>query len=222
MHDLSLAQLLVPGVDPASIHALEVLANEVSAHTSLRVQPEVQILQLDDPALFLQPIAFLAGSGSFPAWTEADRSSLVGWLTSGGILVIDDRSGTENSGFADSVRRETEAMFPGREFQPLSPEHAVHRSFFLTGSGAGRRPIRPYMLGIELGDTTPLLMSRNDLLGALEPGPVRWGEAYGWRGDAVALAINLVMYAVTANYKRDAVHVETLMLRLRREGGRWP
>ena len=85
--------------------------------------------------------------------------------------------------------------------------------------------VRPYLEGVWQGDITPVLYSSNDLLGAL------WRSAGGGyslevvpgrerqRGTALRLAINLVLFALTGNYKRDAVHVRALLDRMRRQGG---
>jgi hypothetical protein len=39
------------------------------------------------------------------------------------------------------------------------------------------------------------------------------------RTEARKLAINLALFALTGNYKLDVVHVETLLDRMRRQGG---
>ena len=82
-----------------------------------------------------------------------------------------------------------------------------------------------FLEGVWQGDITPVLYSSNDLLGAL------WrssGGGYGLevvpgrerqRAQALRLAINVVLFALTGNYKRDAVHVRTLLKRMRRQGG---
>jgi hypothetical protein len=72
-----------------------------------------------------------------------------------------------------------------------------------------------------VGNLAPLVYCRNDLSGALERNAdgrhtaacVPGGE--NQRREAIKLGINLVMYSLTANYKRDQAHVKELM-RLRR------
>ena len=68
-----------------------------------------------------------------------------------------------------------------------------------------------------------MIYCRNDLSGALERGndgrhrypAVPGGE---WqRREAVKLGINLVLYSLTANYKKDQAHVRELMLQGRLE-----
>ena len=196
------------------------LAQAVAHHTSIRVNQMVESVHPADVGLFQFPFLVLSGTQAFPSISPAGRDALRAWLGSGGTLLIDDRTGSEDNPFWESVERELAAIFPGREPTPLPADHAVARSFFLSDTGHGRRPIRPYLLGIDLGDTTPVLVSRNDLLGALD-GDISFNSLVGWRGDAVGLAINIVVYAVTSNYKKDAVHVKTLLERLQGERGRW-
>ena len=76
---------------------------------------------------------------------------------------------------------------------------------------------------MTVGNLSPLIYCRNDLSGALDRGPdgrsvhacVPGGERQ--RGEAVKVGINLVMYSLTANYKRDQAHVRALMLEGRLE-----
>ena len=72
-----------------------------------------------------------------------------------------------------------------------------------------------------MGNLAPLVYCRNDLSGALDRGDdgrprhacIPGGSAQ--RHEAVKLGINLVLYSLTANYKKDQAHVKELM-RMRR------
>ena len=81
--------------------------------------------------------------------------------------------------------------------------------------------VSPWMEGLHLGDRTPLLYCRNDLGGAWARDRAgRWtydcvpgGEAQ--RQAALRLGVNVVLYALTVNYKQDQVHSPFLRGRLR-------
>ena len=85
--------------------------------------------------------------------------------------------------------------------------------------------VRDHLEGLWLGDITPVLYSHNDLCGSWLRSPgggwaldvVPGGERQ--RIEARKLGINLVLFALTGNYKRDVVHVNTLLERMRRQGG---
>ena len=73
------------------------------------------------------------------------------------------------------------------------------------------------MEGVHVGKVTPLMLFHNDLSGALdhtedgmERYPVIPGGEYQ-RREAVKLIINIIMYALTSNYKHDQAHVKELI-----------
>jgi hypothetical protein len=92
----------------------------------------------------------------------------------------------------------------------------LYRAFFLIRHPVGRLAQLDWLEGVTVGDVTPLVYSRNDLSGALERGPdgrdampvIPGGETQ--RRDAVKLGVNLVLYALTSNYKQDITHVRQL------------
>jgi hypothetical protein len=74
--------------------------------------------------------------------------------------------------------------------------------------------------GITLGNSMPVVYCQNDLGGAWERDQLgKWtntctpgGEAQ--RKDAFHLGINLILYAMTENYKDDLIHVPFIRKRL--------
>lgn len=208
--------------------ALVALLQEVDENTS--VQPDLRVREVDpgSAALFDQPFVVLSGDRGFAPLTDEAVSNLRLYLREGGFLFVDDASGLEKSDFDVSVRRLLARVLPGSPLEPIGREHAVYRSFFLLRGVPGRIVVRPYLEGVWVGDITPVLYSRNDLLGALQ----RAGDGYytlevvpggqRQRVECRKLGLNIVLFALTGNYKRDGVHVETLLDRMRRQGGYSP
>ena len=100
---------------------------------------------------------------------------------------------------------------------PLPGDHFVFRSFFLLERPLGRVANSDTMEGVTIGPVTPLIFCGNDLSGALDRDatgrdrfPVVPG-GYSQRREALKLSINLVLYALTSNYKHDQAHVVELM-----------
>jgi hypothetical protein len=108
----------------------------------------------------------------------------------------------------------------------VPPEHVLTKTFYLMQDFPGRLAGAP--VWIEQPDArdkdgvTSIVIGANDWAGA-------WALDAGGRpmfaavpgGDnqrefAVRFGINLVMYALTGNYKGDQVHVDTILERLRR------
>lgn len=181
------------------------------ASTSLTVRPE-------DAAMFEHPFCVLLGKGAFAPVSEAAIEQLSQFLAYGGFLWIDDTTGSEASGFDDSVRRLCGRLFPTRPLAPLPGDHSVMRSFFLLDRVPGRIDRQPYLEGVTVGNLCPVVYSRNDVSGALDRADdgsylypcVPDGERQ--RREAIKVGINVMMYALTANYKNDQAHIRQLML----------
>ena len=198
-------------------------------------------LRPEDPGLFEHPFIVCLGDGAFPLPSDDGLEQLSRYLAYGGFLLFDDTSGSASSPFEASARRLINVLFPTRPLAPLPKSHSLYRAFFLLKRPTGRVDRVDDMLGITLGSvrkdgdrrvdttTTPVMLMRNDLSGALERqrsghhphAVVPGGERQ--RRQAVMLGINLVMYALTANYKKDQVHVKELLERQRSaRGGFFP
>ena len=167
----------------------------------------------------------LVGDQGFPPVDRTVVDNLRLFLRGGGTLLIDDSSGLEDSAFDRSVRRLVSRLLPGQRMRPIGREHALYRSFFILRRVAGRLVVKDHLSGVWTGDITPVIYSQNDLFGALAR--TRSGD---WRFDVVPggtrqrvearkLGVNLLLFALTGNYKLDAVHVDTLLKRMRRQGG---
>lgn len=190
---------------------------EVIQTTSVEAEPRAVQLAPDDPTLFDHPFAVLLGNDEIPPLTAAAREQLGRYLAYGGFLFIDDTTGDRDSGFDRSVRPLIAQLFPTRPLQVLSADHSVYRSFFLLRQPVGRVDHHRVLEGVPQGSTHVLLYGQDDLSGALDrrasgqdanaciPG----GESQ--RREAVKLGVNLLLYALTSNYKQDAAHVNELI-----------
>jgi hypothetical protein len=106
-------------------------------------------------------------------------------------------------------------IFPANEFKRVPSGHAALRSYYLLRRIGGVRIVSPTLESITLGNAMPVVYCQNDLGGAWERDQVgKWtnactpgGEAQ--RKDAFHLGINLILYAMTENYKDDLIHVRS-------------
>jgi hypothetical protein len=201
--------------------AVEQLLWETSKRTSILVRERPAVLAPTSPSLFDWPLLVWIGVGEVPPLDAASVTQLGRWIRAGGLLFVDDASPLGGEAFDASVRRELARALPGRPLKPLSGEHTLFRSFYLLDRAYGRVARAPAIEGIDHGDRTAVVYSRNDLLGAFGRDP-----GGGWRlpvepgGDAqremaLRLGINLTMYATCLDYKRDQVHVTEILRRRR-------
>lgn len=191
------------------------LLSSIELRTSVKTSYDKIVLRADDSDLFNYPFLYLAGAGSFEPFTDEERRNLRKYLKLGGTLIVDDVSGSSDSAFDSQIRKEFDYIIPEIELTKLPQDHVVYKSFYLLHSATGRKLIAPYLEGITFADEdrTSVFYSRNDLGGAWSEDEFgKWefecipgGESQ--RELAMRLGINIVMYALTGNYKKDQIHV---------------
>jgi hypothetical protein len=197
------------------------LAWEVRKRTSIDVQLEPRAARLDDPSIFETPFLYWSGDQPFGPLSEAETQGLRRFVRFGGFLLIDDAA-PESNGFDSSVRRELGRAFPSQPLRNLENTHTVFRSFYLLTRPEGRVRGPERLEGIVAQDRLAVVYSRHDLGGAWARDNLgTWLHGCTPGGDeqrerAMRLGVNLVMYALTLDYKDDQVHAPFIM---RRRGG---
>ena len=199
---------------------LEAMAQELELRTSIDVSRERRVTDLADPNLFFCPFLYMAGKYEFEPLTAQEREALRRYLTFGGFLFAEDTAGLKGYGFDRSFRAEMKKVLPGRDLTRLPADQPVYQSFYLLHQIGGRQAVNPYLEGIAVDPWTPVLYSQNDLTGAwAREGSGKWvsecspgGEAQ--RSQAFKAGINIVVYSLTSDYKRDLVHDPFLRKRL--------
>ena len=205
-------------------HPLSVtpLMEELMARTSVEAAAARHEVTLADRDLFNYPFLYLAGKYEFEPFSQEEIENLRRFLTYGGFMLIDDALGQQGYGFDKAVRREMQRVFPNVEFRRIPPGHASLRSYYLLRRIGGARIINPNLDGITIGSSMPVIYCQNNLGGAWERDQSgKWinvctpgGEPQ--RRDAFHLGINLILYAMTENYKEDLIHVPFIRRRLTR------
>lgn len=207
-------QLIYRGEWDPRPRAYKRLMASVDLRTSVETSFYRNTLKVEDPKLFHNPFLYMAGKEGFEPFTEEEQKKLRRFLKLGGTLLIDDVSAEQSSPFDLRIREEFARILPEFSFSRIPGEHAVFKSFYLLYSASGRKIVKPYLEGITFADEdrTPVIYSRNDLGGA-------WSEdEFGkWEYECVPggesqreisfrLGINIIMYALTGNYKKDQIH----------------
>ena len=208
----ALAQMRYAGDWDPEPAAPATLLEALARNTSVDPGAERVVLGLGDDAIFSVPFLWVAGRGDFPVLTAVEIARLRAWLDAGGTLVADDGTGVPGSPFDTGVRRELARVYPDAPIARLPAEHTVFKSFFLIRSVAGRVAASPFLEGLSLRGRTCVILSPNDLFGA-------WARdrGGGWvhecrpggdrqRRASLHLGINIVLYALSGDYKQDRIH----------------
>jgi hypothetical protein len=168
----------------------------------------------------LTPLLYWAPAPNQAPLSPAAQMRLAEYMRLGGMLLIDLRDNNANL---------LPSLTEGMSLPPLTPvsgEHPLGRSFYLLGSFPGRR--KSETLWVE-----PTEPARNDGVASLIVGNGDWAAAWAMgfrsgpmfpipqggeaqREQAFRFGINLVIYALTGNYKTDQIHLPAIMERLKR------
>jgi hypothetical protein len=200
--------------------ALRRLLQEIEKRTSVEVQSVAPAVDPADPLeLFKYPMTFLAGDQAFAPWSDKVSEHMRQYLQAGGFLVVDSSDGSQNGGFMTSVKRELGRIYGANAIQRVGRDHVLYKSFYLIKEPQGRVIVSTHLDAIADHDRLAVVLSYNDLLGALardnfgvweyevSPG----GELQ--REMSYRLGINLAMYALCVNYKEDQVHIPFILKR---------
>lgn len=220
----AVAQLKYPGNWDNRTDGIKALMIELMNRTSVNAELIPRPVRILDKDLFYTPFLMMSGDRAFPPFSSQERERLKLYLEAGGFWLIDNSSGVRDGEFDRCVRREAAALFPGQDLKLLPEDHSIYRSYYLMNKTyfGGRVKSAPYLEGVTLNDMTPIIYSLNDASGAWQRDgagnfiydAIPGGEMQ--RRDAFKFGVNVVMYALTANYKKDAVHVRALLKRKRR------
>ena len=202
--------------------AIDSLLRQIERRTSIETNRGLLQIELSHPNLYQYPFIYMAGSEGFGIFSTNELQRLRNYLSYGGFLLVDDNSSNTNSKFDISVRKMISALFPQVPLKKISRDHSIFRSFYLIDRVYGRKQVNSYLEGINIKGRTVLVYSTNDLGGAWARDKLgQWtydiiGGGSRQRQLAIRLGVNIVMYALTLDYKKDMVHLPIILERLKR------
>ncbi|MDE2462334.1 MAG: DUF4159 domain-containing protein, partial [Alphaproteobacteria bacterium] len=228
----------IPSVDAMSKAGLTGLGLWLKARTSYEPKSPMGVNLATDNLSFF-PLLYWPMDPRERPLTQAELSKIQNYMRNGGTLFIDTREltlgptrGPDNPGEQTLKRLLGKLDLPPLE--PVPADHVLTKTFYLLSSFPGRwaggtlwvqkLPPRDPNAGPEPArggnDVSPIIIGSNDYAAAWavndqgEPivAIVPGGEHQ--REMAVRVGINIVMYALTGNYKADTVQVPALLRRL--------
>jgi hypothetical protein len=215
-------------VDDTSKAGLEGLSEILRNRTSVEPADPVALdLDKDEPRLY--PLIYWPITSTQPVLSPKAAAAFDRYLRTGGIVFVDTRDQQMSFDKPANGNPDLKRLLAGIETPPLvamPPDHVLTKSFYLLSDMPGRW--QGGKLWIEAGGgrvndgVTTIIIGSNDYAGAwavdgrgrglnpVSPG----GETQ--RELAFRVGVNLVMHALTGNYKDDQVHIQDIMQRLRR------
>jgi hypothetical protein len=212
-----------PQADGISKAGLQGLSDFVNSRTSAVLAEPAAV----DPAhddLSFYPLIYWPVLADTPVPDGATLARLDDYMANGGIIVFDTRDAGAPDAAADATLAQIGQALSIPALTPLTSAHVLSRSFYLLrdwpgladggtvwvarGEDPGNDGVSPVILGsnnwaaawaVDADGNTPY-----------EPAP--GGERQ--RLLAYRFGVNLVMYALTGNYKADQVHVPELLRRM--------
>ena len=212
----------VDGVSRAGLAGLSMFVNRRTAAT---LGDPVGVHPAQDDLSFYPLLYWPIVAGAQP--DPGLVSALNGYMAHGGIILIDTRGGGSGEGFAPGADAALKRVTQGLAIPPLAQlgtDHVLARSFYLLQDFPGRFEGAAVWVGRDQDrsndSVTPVVIGANDWAAAWAvdaagrnpyatvPGGARQ------RTLAYRFGVNLVMYALTGNYKGDQVHVPAILERL--------
>ncbi len=219
----------VPEVDATSAAGLSGLTRILHLRTSIEAAPPLPIdIEQDELAFF--PLIYWPILRDHEGPSAKAKEKLQNYMANGGTVLFDLRdptAGARITGQTSQAEESLQRVLTGVEIPPLvpiPPDHVLTKSFYLMQDFPGRFAGGTlWVEGAEAKDrdgVSSIVIGSNDWASAwavdrlsrpLNP-VVPGGERQ--REMAYRFGVNLVMYALTGNYKADQVHVPFILERL--------
>ncbi len=213
-------------VDEISRTGLVGLSDFVNRRTAAALaDPHGVVPGRDDLSFF--PLLYWPVLGDSAQPDAAMVAALNGFMRNGGIILFDTRDEGSGEGFSPGSRAALRRVTRDLTVPPLAPvpeDHVLRRAFYLLQELPGRftggtvwvareqdranDSVSPVIIGGHDWAAAWALDARGNNPYAVVPGGARQ------RTLAYRFGVNLVMYALTGNYKGDQVHVPAILERL--------
>jgi hypothetical protein len=213
-------------VDGVSRAGLTGLSEYVNRRTAAALGSPAAVIPGQDDLSFY-PLIYWPVLPEASAPSAAAVASLNDYMGHGGIILIDTRDAGSGEDFSPGSATALARIGRGLAIPPLAPltgEHVLSRAFYLLQDFPGR----------YTGDSVWVQRDQdraNDSVSPVIIGGNDWAAAWAVDGNgrnpyavmpggarqrvlAYRFGVNLVMYALTGNYKGDQVHVPAILERL--------
>ena len=206
--------------DRISRRGLIGLGNILASRTSVEPGPP-RAVDIDADTLAFYSLLYWPVTAGQSAPGKQGKTKVQAYLRNGGMIVFDIRM---PGGFQSDTLKNLIAGVNVPSLQRAPADHVLTRSYYLLQRFPGRRT--GAAIWVARGEQTakdgvsPVVIGANDWAAAWATDdagrpmyPVQPGGEYQ-RELAYRVGVNIVMYALTGNYKADQVHIPTIIRRL--------
>jgi Domain of unknown function (DUF4159)/Aerotolerance regulator N-terminal len=217
-------------IDTNSLQGLKGLGLVMADRTSAALGDPVGI-DIESDNLVFYPLLYWPVTEQAPALSDATVQRLDSYMKNGGTVFFDLRDNgsdfASESGASEALKRILNKI----DIPPLEPvpeNHVLTKTFYLLKKFPGRYEGGPLWVEAQNADTSTntsdgvsgviigsndyaaawALNDKGEAMNAVIPGSDRQREM------AFRVGVNVVMYALTGNYKADQVHIPALLERL--------
>lgn len=209
-------------VDRKTYEGLYGLSRQLSRRTAVEPAPPLSVVPGEDEMAFF-PLVYWQITPTLPPLSGQAVVALNRYLTNGGTIVFD----TADEAFGGGAARDRLSQIAERidipPLEPIGPEHVMTKTFYLTQEFPGRYDGGTVWVERRAGDgdeVSSVIAGSHDWVAAwatdnlgrpLYPIPQGGLRQREW---SYRFGVNLVMYALTGNYKADQVHLPAIIERL--------
>jgi len=216
-------------IDSATHRGLEVLAETLTRRTSAEPQGIAALYPAHDTLEFF-PLIYWAVTPDQEPLSDQALINVQHYLDYGGTIIF-DMLRPDDPAQNQALRR----IMAGLNVPPLVPvneEHVLHKTFYLLDEFTGLHAHAPVWVERESrapqasdnegggrDGVSSVIIGAHNWAGAWavsDPSPTGQYTQPREREYALRTGVNLVMYALTGNYKADQVHVKELLQRMGR------
>ncbi len=197
-------------LDDISYRGLSALGAIMARRTSVETMDVIAINPENDEMAFF-PLIYWAIGDNQKEYSSKALSNIQYYLDHGGTILFDTLG--QNSANITALRRITASLnIPAIE--PISKDHVLGRSFYLLDKYVGKHSSGTLWVEKQSAsgrdNVSSVIIGSNDFAG-------EWAKLNNnTRNNEMSMrfGINLVMYALTGNYKADQVHIPHILKRL--------
>lgn len=178
------------------------ILNSLIEYTTIPVNPQEKIVDLNSPEIFLYPFCYLSGH-RLVQFMDAERTNFKKYVQNGGFVFVDDCNHDVDGLFARSFETQMAALFGPQALRKIPNTHEIYRSFFTFEKGPpttsfelngwGDDLVHDYLKAIVINGRIGVLYSNKDY-------GCEWD--YDFRNkrfmaeDNTKFGVNIIVYAM--------------------------